>query len=322
MESSKGWLESILKWRMVIALLLVFAGMSLAAPAFLTPINFQTLLLRFSMDGIFAAGMTFALIGGMFDLSMGSVAALSAILCMSLQRFGVVPACLAAIAAGCLIGSFNGYLITKWKINALIVTIAAMNGVTGLSLAYTGNRPVNGVVMWFTKVANGQLGPVPYVTFMLVGVLLLCHFVLTRTQFGRNLFAVGGNQEAARLSGINVSRHHFWMFFITGLTGGCGGVIMASRLNAGSAIMGRDIALNAITAAVIGGVSLAGAEGSMLGVLLGSITLAMLSNGMVLLHIPINYQLTVKGLVLILVVGIDAFMAARRRRRLRTASAG
>jgi ribose transport system permease protein len=307
---------------MVIALVVVFVGMSLAAPWFLTVLNFQTLLLRFSMEGIFAAGMTFALIGGMFDLSMGSVAAFSSILCMSLQRFGVVPACLAAIAAGCLIGSFNGYLVTKWRISALIATIATMTGVTGLSLAYTGNRPVNGHVPSFTKLANGQLGAIPYVTFMFVAVLLLAHLVLTRTQFGRNLFAVGGNQEAARLSGINVNRHHFWTFFITGLTGGCGGVIMASRLNAGSAIMGRDIALNAITAAVIGGVALAGAEGSMLGVLLGSITLAMLSNGMVLLHIPTNYQLTVKGLVLILVVGIDAYMAARRKRRLRTPSAG
>ncbi len=306
---------------MVIALGLVLGVMSLAAPHFLTNLNFQTLLLRSSMDGIFATGMAFALIGGMFDLSMGSTAAMAAILCLSLQPWGVVPACLAAIVAGGLIGAINGMLVARWKISALIVTLAMMFAVKGVALAYTHNHPVNGHVLSFTKLGNGGFGPVPYVTVIFVALLVLSHLVLTRTQFGRNLFAVGGNEEAARLSGINIERQHFWIFVIVGVFGGLGGVIMGSRLNSGSAIMGQDTAMNAITAAVIGGIALSGAEGSMLGVLLGAATLAMLGNGLVLLGIPINYQLTIKGLVLILVVGVDAYAAVRRRRRLRTASA-
>jgi ribose transport system permease protein len=302
---------------MWLGLLVVFVAMSLLAPSFLTFANMAILLRRVSIDGLFAVGMAFALIAGMFDLSMGSVAALAAILAISLQPWGMVPACLVAILVSCAIGAFNGLLITKWKINALIATLAMSVAVKGAALAYTGSRPVHGQIPIFTKLGNGDLGPIPYVTLVFVVALLIGHHVLTRMQFGRNLFALGGNPDAARLSGVNVERHVSWVFVITGLMAGLGGVILASRLDYGSGIMAQDVALTAITADVIGGVSLAGAEGSMAGVLVGTVILAMLGNGMVLLGIPVNYQLTIKGLVLLLVVGLDAYMANQRRKRLR-----
>lgn len=322
MKSYPRVLEWILKWRMILVLIIVFIGMSLAAPAFLTLRNFEALLRRVSIDGLFSVGMAFALVGGMFDLSMASIAALAGIVSISLQPLGVIPACLIAVATACLIGVVNGALVSKWRINALISTLATMLGVKGMALVYTGGGPVHGQVRAFTVLGNGSIGPIPYVTLIFTLALLIGHLVWTRTQFGRNLFAVGGSPEAARFSGIRVESWQFWIFVITGLTGGSGGVIVASRLDYASAIMGQDIPLNAITAAVIGGVSLFGGVGSMASVLIGSIILAMLGNGMVLLHIPINYQLTLKGLVLILVVATDAYLAERRRRRVRTAFAG
>jgi ribose transport system permease protein len=298
-------------------LIIVFTG--LQGPIFLSPDNVGNVLRQISFDGIVALGETVVLIGGGIDISVGSVLSMSAALTMGLQPLGVPVAVTAALLFGALVGTINGLLVTRARIVPFVATLGSMTVVQGLMLSYTRQEPIPGSVEWFTVFGSGSLGPIPIATLFLLGAVVFCYWLLTYTRLGRNFYAVGGNAEAARLAGVSVDRHRFATYVFSGVCAALGGVLLASRLNSSTIHIGLDTPLAVLAASIMGGASLLGGRGTVLGTVLGVLALGVLSNGMDLLGVFTYYQTAIRALILVAVVVIDSFyglqLLARARRR-------
>ncbi len=305
----------------LIALLVIF---SLSRPdTFLSGVNIANVARQVSFDSLVALGETMVLIGGGIDLSVGSVLAMSSALTMGLQPAGVGVACLAAILFGALTGVVNGLLVTRAKVVPFIATLGTMTVVRGIMLTYTRQEPIPGRVAWFGQIGNGNLGPAPIPTLIVIVVAAVIHVVLTRTHFGRNLYAAGGNAEACKLAGIRMEHYKFWSYVISGSLAALAGILLASRLNSATIHIGQDTPLLVLTAAIMGGASLLGGRGSVIGTMIGIITLAVLGNGMNLLGVYNFYQIAIRALLLLVVVVLDAFYVQRLKERVsRRAIAG
>jgi ribose transport system permease protein len=300
------------------ALILIFA---LSSPNFLTGSNIQVVARQISFDAVVAFGQVVVLIAGGIDLSVGSVLSMAAALTMGLQPLGVGVAVAAALLMGVFVGAVNGILVTRFKIVPFIATLGTMTAVYGLMLTYTKQNPIPGKVDWFTFFGDGSIGPVPVPFAIMLVLLLLLHVLLTYTRFGRNLYAVGGNAEAAQLSGVRVERVQFWAFVISGFCAALGGVLLASRLNSSTIHIGLQTPLLVLAACIMGGASILGGRGSALGAFWGVLALGILSNGMNLLSVFTYYQLGIRAIILIIVVAVDAFYISTLNKRLAPASA-
>jgi ribose/xylose/arabinose/galactoside ABC-type transport system permease subunit len=284
----------------------------------------KNLLVRASIDGLMAVGVTVVILSGQLDLSVGAILALAGVVAIGLQDpLGPYLAAVAGIAAGGLVGALNGFLVVKAGVNSFIVTLATMIGIRGVAMTLTGAAPIRGLDPFFgASVDRAIFGPLweqlgTFITPRIViflGVILASHYVLTRVRQGRNVYAVGGNTEAARLSGINVGGYQFGAFVFSGLTAGLAGTILALSLNTGSPIVGSFSVLPVIAAVVIGGTSLTGGSGSMLKTLMGVLLLALIKTGMNLAGLEIYVQNLVLGLILVIVVLIDAVYTSWRSR--------
>jgi ribose transport system permease protein len=300
----------------LLILVVLFVIFSLARPAtFLSGLNAENVARQISFDSLIALGETLVLIGGGIDLSVGSVLSMASALTMALQPAGVGVACLAALIFGGLTGVVNGLLVTRAKVVPFIATLGTMTVVRGIMLTYTRQEPIPGTVEWFSDIGNGTLGPVPIPTVILIGIVLILYVVMTRTRFGRNLYAAGGNAEASKLAGIQPDHYKFWSYVICGALAALAGILLASRLNSATIHIGLDTPLLVLTAAIMGGASLTGGRGSILGTMLGIITLAILVNGMDLLAVNSFYQTAVRAILLLIVVVLDAFYALRLKER-------
>lgn len=300
--------KKFLKEKMLIVLILMFITMSFLSPVFFTPINLINMLYQISIYGIIACGMTVAIICGDFDLSVGSVAALSGLMVVILDtKIGLVPAILVTLGCGCLIGLINGLLITKGGINAFIVTLGAMTAYYGLALKICNGDPIQSSNEKLMDIGNGTIFTIPYPVIIFIVFILLTQLVLLKTSFGRNLYATGGNYEVAKLTGIKVKFYKTAIFMITSFTASVGGILLASRLGTGAPNQAQDAAMTVVSAVVIGGTSLAGGQGNTIRTFMGLLILGILTNALNLLNVYPYFQLALKGLILIAVVATDSY---------------
>ena len=295
-------------------LLLLIIVITAMNPNFLTASNILNVLRQVSISALIAFGMTFVILTRGIDLSVGSTLALTGAVAATLLASGTDPilAMGAALLLGLILGTINGLIITKGRVAPFIATLATMTIYRGLTLVYTDGRPVSGLgdSIAFQMMGKGyMLGiPVPVVTTVLAFAAL--YFILHHTTFGRRVYAVGGNEEASKLSGINIDRIKIGVYAITGLLAAVSALILTSRLNSAQPTAGESYELDAIAAVVLGGTSLNGGRGWIFGTLVGALIIGVLNNGMNLIGVSSFFQLVVKGVVILLAVLLDRKKAA------------
>lgn len=302
--------------RMIVVFLVLFVGvMSFVHDRFLTADNIVNITMEFAVYGVVACAMTFAIICGEFDLSASSVFGWSSLLFIDLvNKMGVPLAFLITLACGTAIGLFNGLLISKVKIHAFVVTMGNMMSIKGLALFYTDGKPVNTPNEFIYDLGNGALFKgsgfpgIPYLVIIFAAALLISFFVLKYTNFGRNLYATGGNYIVAKLAGINVDFYKLMIFVILGFAAAFGGMMIGCRMVAGNALYGQDLSLSVIAAIVIGGTSLSGGSGGVFKTLVGLLVVSVLFNTLMLLGVQAYYQQLAKGIVVVAVVSTDVYM--------------
>ncbi len=299
-------------WVVLVVLVIAF---TIANPRFINPNNILTLLRQVSMFGIASIGMTFVILLGDIDLSIGTIISFINIICaymMVNMGVGMVPAILISLVASTLIGVLNGFMVSTIGIPALIATFAVQTAFQGLALIICGGMPISGFPDAFAVIGQGYVGIVPIPVIIMVICFALGAFILNKTYFGRYFYAVGGNVEAAELSGIRVSRVKYLVFAISGFFAGLAGIVMLSRTNSGNTTSGTGFEFDVITCVVLGGVSVSGGYGKMSGVIAGTFIIGALQNGMVLMNINSYVQDIVMGIVLALAVGFDCIQKKRQ----------
>ena len=297
----------------LVILFLLAIPLTLLSPDFLTGNKLLTVALQVSMIAITAIGMTFALITGGVDLSVGSVAALAGALAAGLATrsgLGTYPAMLLALAAAAAVGLVNAAMIVWGRIPPFVATLATMAAARGLTLVYTQGKPISGLDEQFTFWAS-ELGKIPVPIFVLVFVALVTYVILHRSLFGNYIFAVGGGEETSRLAGISPAKVKFGVYVISALCAGLTGLLLTARLWSAQPNSGTGLELDAIAASVLGGASLSGGAGSVVGAVTGTFIVGILSNGLNLLEVPSYNQQVIKGLVFIVAVVLDYVMKQR-----------
>jgi len=296
-----------------IGFIFIVIVVSIASPAFLTFRNILNLLRQSSIIGVIAAGMTFVIISGNFDISVGAIAALSGAVALQLLLSGwFLPfAILAGLIVGAIIGLLNGILVAKFNISSLIATLAMITIVRGIILLLTGGYPISGLTTYFRLIGNGYLFgiPVPVIIFLLM--IIIGQVILTKTRFGRYVYSVGGNEEASKLSGINVDFYKISVFVISGLMAALAGIILASRLETATPMAGDGYELDAIASVVIGGTSVTGGEGGALKTVIGVLLMGVINNSFNLLGINVYFQYIFKGVIILAAVGFDSYNKKR-----------
>lgn len=282
-------------------------------PHFLTVSNLLNVAQQATIIAIIAVGMTFVIITGGIDLSVGSVLAFAGVVMANALQSGVpLPlALLIGLGVGLICGVINGLLITVGRLPPFIATLGMMSVARGAALMFTEGRPISGFSEGFRSIATGEILRIPAPVVIMIVVYLIAHFVLKRTKLGRYTYAIGGNEEAALLSGINVRLNKTLVYGIAGLLSGLAAILLTARLNSAQPIAGMNYELDAIAATVIGGTSLLGGEGTVSGTLIGALIMAVLRNGLNLLSVSSFFQQVVIGSVIIFAVLID--MALKRR---------
>lgn len=300
---------------MLVVYLLLFAALSWRVDNFLTWPNMVGLALSVSMVGMVACTMLFCMASGDFDLSVEAVVAFSGVVAaVVINRTGSVEAGIAAgVLAGGIVGLVNGVVIARIGINALITTLASMQIARGLGLIASDGSAVGVTNPAFFTLGNANAAGVPLPVWITLACFVVFGVLLHRTRYGRATLAIGGNREAARLSGIPVTRTRITIFTVQGLVAGFAGVILASRMTSGQPNTSVGFSLDVISACVLGGVSLSGGVGSMLGVVVGVFIMGTVQNAMNLMNVPAFYQYVVRGGILLLAVMFDQFRRRRRR---------
>lgn len=291
----------------LIGLIIIFGTFAVLSPTFLTGPNLLNILQQSSINACIALGMTLVIVSAGIDLSVGPTAALSAVIAASLLVAGVpVPlAILAALGVGVTAGLFNGILIAYAGLQPFIVTLGGLSLFRALALIYTGGNPIFGLPNEFRALFNGTFLGIP-ASVVLVGTLaLLAWILLNRTVFGEYILAVGGNREAAHVAGVPVKRTILGVYMISGAMASTAALILTGRLGAAEPTMGTLWELDAIAAAAIGGASLMGGRGSIIGTIMGAIILGGLRNGLTLLNVQAFYQLLATGIIIIIAMLID-----------------
>jgi ribose transport system permease protein len=293
--------------------LLLCILLSIITPGFLSWVNILNVLRQSSIIGIMAIGTTFVIIGGGFDISVGSTLVLTAAMCVGLQYYmhwGL--AIVLVLIMGALIGLFNGFLAAKIHIPAIIATLGTMTIIRGLAYLYTGGYPLYVEAPDFAFIGTGYLGPIPFPVILLIIMVAFWQFILERTRLGRYTCALGGNKEAARLSGVQVDYYHILTFVVGGLMAAMSGVVYASRLLSVTPLAGQGYELDAIASTVIGGTSVSGGEGSVVRTLVGVLLLTIIANVFNLMGIHIYVQYVVKGAIILSAVGFDTYSKFRQ----------
>lgn len=310
----------------LIALTILMIVLTALEPNFMTQGNLFDIVRVISIKGIMAIGMTMVLLTGGIDLSVGSTFALCGAIASSLivgsysdyatSNFLKVPTIIAiiiAIAVGTMIGLINGLVISKLKIEPFIATLAMMIFARGLTYLYTGGYPINFKPMpadfsWFGK---GYLGILPAPSVIFIITILIGGYILRYTSFGRSLFAIGGNSNAARLSGVKVEKNVCITYMIMGMLAGVAGIIMSSRVASASAIAGETYEMDVIAGVVLGGTSQSGGKGSIIGTVIGVFCFGVIENGLNILGLPTYYKLIIKGLLIIVAIGYNSFIPSQ-----------
>ena len=307
--NEKSW-----SWLLHSPLLLPLAGlivvsilMGIASDNFFSVSNIFNVLRQVSIVGILAVGMTFVILTGGIDLSVGAVMALAGTIAAGLMVNMGMPGwvgLLAGIGVGIGLGVFNGVLVAWGKMPAIIVTLATMGIARGLGLIYSGGYPISGLPSWIAWFGIGRIGNVPVPVIGMFIIYALAWVLLQRTPFGRHVYAIGGNETAARLSGVKTQYVKFAVYVISGLTAALAAVVLTGRLMSGQPNAGVGFELDAIAAVVLGGTAIAGGRGLVLGTLIGAVLLGILNNGLNLMGINPYLQDVIKGFIILLAIYI------------------
>ncbi len=291
----------------LLGLVLLSGAMALLSDRFLDVNNLLNVARQVSINAIISVGMTMVILTGGIDLSVGSTVALAGSVTAGLLTAGqgMSTAILAGLLIGVVLGCFNGLLITRANVPPFIATLGTMTAARGFTLVYTDGRPITGMDDAFRFLGGGYIAGIPVPVVLMVIVFAAAYVVLRQTKFGRYVYAIGGNEEAARLSGIHTKKILLSVYSIAGLLAGFSGIIMASRLNSAQPTAGVSFELDAIAAVVLGGTSLSGGMGTIGGTLIGALIIGILDNGLNLLNVSSFYQQVAKGAVILLAVIVD-----------------
>jgi ribose/xylose/arabinose/galactoside ABC-type transport system permease subunit len=294
--------SGVLDWAIVLALLVLMAVGALASPLFLTAGNITSILVACSILVVVAIGQTFVIITAGIDLSVGSLVQISCVMIgiSVTQKWGVPIGIVMAVVTGMMFGIISGIVISKGKISDFIATLGMLSIVSGCALVLSNGRPVGVISPLLTGLASGSFGPIPNITLLAAVVAVLAHLLLFHTQLGTHLFAVGGNHEGSRNLGLKVARIKIAAFAISGLLAGIAGVMLTARIGSAEPATGSSYLLNSIAASVLGGTSLFGGRGTVVGPVVGALVLTALLNLMTLLGVGVFYQPIVTGMVVIL----------------------
>ncbi|MFT4038413.1 MAG: ABC transporter permease [Thermomicrobiales bacterium] len=316
------------KFAPLIFLAILVVILSVLRPNFLSAFNLFNVMRQISFIGILAVGMTFVILTAGIDLSVGSLLAFSGIVCASVAKGSrslleggvtdpggtrVLLAALAAILAGVVIGTLQGSLIARAGIPAFIVTLGGLGAWRGATLLWSDGQPISSFSSDFKFWGQGFIGPLPVPVIFFLAMVIIGQIILKYTQYGRWIYALGGNPEASRLSGLNVKMLTTSVYVISGFCAGLAGFLLTSRLNSAEQVAGQGYELQAIAAVVIGGTSLFGGQGGMIGTLIGAMLIGVLNNGLVILNVSPYYQQIVIGAIIVLSVYIDQLAKQRSR---------
>lgn len=304
------YIKNLRQYGILIAFLAICITLSSISPQFLTISNWSIIFTQVSINALLAFGVTFVIITGGIDLSVGSVVAVSGVVAALLARqdtYPVIVPIIGGLLTGLLFGLLNGILITKSKIAPFIVTLGVMTIGRGLALIISKGRPVSNLSESFNFIGGGDILGIPFPIIILFMVFIICSVVLKKTVFGRYVYAVGGNEQASWASGISVNQVKIAVYSLCGLLAGLAGILLTSRITTGQPNAGASFELDAIAAAVIGGSSTSGGIGSIQGTLFGVILIGVLNNGLDLLNVSSYYQQVVMGVIIIGAVLLDSW---------------
>jgi ribose transport system permease protein len=310
-------IKATLQWRNYIVyiaflVLLVFFGITLQEYGFLSFNNLMNIVRTTTMITIMATAMTFVIASGEIDLSVGSTVAFSALIsALTLNAgFGTIGAFVAGILAGVLIGAINGFLVTKVEIPSFLVTLGMMQLVRGVSMWMTNTTPVGINDQTFSAVfGSGNLGPIPSLMIWSVIILIIGHITLKKTPFGRKILATGGNRLSAEYSGIKTGRIKFIALVLSGASAAIAGMLYSGMMQTARFSFGQGDELNAIAAVIMGGTSLFGGTGSIIGTVIGSLMIGTINNGLVIMGLQVSQQMIVSGAIIILAVAFGKKMS-------------
>ena len=314
-EGSWGWLRGVARAARgnIAFILLIMIGLlaSLLSDVFLTPQNLVNILSASAVIGIIALGQTMLIISGNFDMSVASVLGFAGIVAVATQRLGLLPSILLALLGGVIVGAVNGLIVTRARANPFLVTLGTQSLVYAIALMATQSKTMYSEIPAFNILGQGRIGRIPVAVILFLVLALMLQIVLRNTVYGRYLYAIGQNKEAARLAGIPVDRVLVSTFILCSLLAALGGIVMTSRLNSTVANAGFGFDFESIIAVVLGGTSLFGGSGGALLTVAGVLVLGVLNNTTILLGVPYEGQFIVKGVVFLAVVGLDSFVKRR-----------
>lgn len=297
------------KYALYIAFIVLFIVLSFSSPVFLTGQNLINVLRQISVIGIISVGMTFVIITGGIDLSVGSLVAMCAVVATSFATedtgYPLIVAIGLGLAVGVAFGVFTGFFVAKMNVPPFIATLATMTIARGFAMVYTDGRNIINVTDTYSYIGKGSVGelPVPVIIFIIVVVIGI--FFLNFTKFGRQVYAVGGNEKSAIVSGINAARIKFICYVISGLTSAVAAIVLSARIQTGQPAGAQGYELDAITAVAIGGTSLSGGVGSIVGTVVGMLIIGIMTNGLDLLNVSSYYQQVIKGIIILVAVLSD-----------------
>ncbi|HRD20666.1 MAG TPA: ribose ABC transporter permease [Fervidobacterium sp.] len=296
----------IRKYPVVFGFIVLVIVLSILSDSFFTISNFLNILRQASFQAILAFGMTIVIISGGIDLSVGSIFAFSAVILASILKTGsVFLAILACLGVGAAFGLFNGFVIAKAKLQPFIVTLATMAIARSFTLLYTNGMPITGFDERFTYIGQGEVFTIPIPVIIMFIIFFLTWYILSKTKIGLYTYSIGGNEEAARLSGVTVDRYKMLIYMISGIYSAIGSMILTARLDSAQPTFGQGYELDAIAAVVLGGASLKGGKGTVLGTLFGALIIGTINNGLNLLNISPFFQQAVKGCVILAAVLLE-----------------
>ncbi|MGC8826323.1 MAG: ABC transporter permease [Anaerolineae bacterium] len=301
--------------RIGLPLVIVLMGVFFGAinPNFWTMTNLTNVARQVSILALISVGETFAILSAGIDLSVGSLLALVSVVCaQTMLEYGVAAGILAGVLIGAVCGLINGVLIAKARIPPFIATLAMLVGARGAALTLSGGLPIAGLPKSFLTIGAGYILGIPIPAIIAAVVMAIGYFILSRTAFGRNVYAVGGNEEAAMLSGINVARIKILVYLLSGVCAGIAGVVLTSRVISGQPTLGEVQELYAIAAVVIGGSKISGGYGGVGKTVLGVLVLGLLNNGLNLIRVSSYVQLIVIGVIIVLAVYVDLLRSRRQ----------
>lgn len=305
-ESIISKLKGFTIYFIVVGIFIIFA-IFLRDKGFLTLINLMNIFRQTAMISIMAVGFTLLLASGEIDLSIGAVVALSALVgAVTLQKYGIIFAVLSALAVGAFVGFINGAFVVKLKMPSFLVTIATMSVVQGVARWTTQLRAIPIINTRFSFIfGSGNIGPISTLFIWTIVIVIIGHIVISKTSFGRKVLAVGGNKTSAAFSGINVANVKWLLFVIMGICAALAGLLYSGRLNAARYSYGESDLLTVIAAVIIGGNSISGGKGTVLGALVGSIILGMINNGLIIFGLDVDKQIIFRGVIILVAVALS-----------------